>query len=55
MTRSTRLRALILLPAICAAGIAYHHSTEDMMVGAAKAFLASAQPQPAAGRPFQNG
>ncbi len=44
MTRSARLRALFLSLAVCAAGIAYHHSTEDMMVGAAKAFLASLNP-----------
>lgn len=41
MTLSARLRILFLSLAICAAGIAYHHSTEDMMVGAANAFLAS--------------
>ncbi len=41
MTPSARLRILFLSLAVCAAGIAYRHSTEDMMVGAAKAFLAS--------------
>ncbi len=41
MTRSARLRSLFLSLVVCATGIAYHHSTEDMMIDAAKAFLAS--------------
>ena len=41
MTHSARLRLLLLSLAVCAAGAAYRHSTEDMMVGAANAFLAS--------------
>ncbi len=41
MTHPARLRVLFLSLAICAASFAYHHTTEDLMVSAANAFLAS--------------
>jgi len=41
MTHPARLRVLFLSLAVCAAGIAYHQTTEDLMVSAANAFLVS--------------